>query len=394
MNSCPWSAVDWLNAGGKLTEHNPVLAQRLLKRGLLTLPDTGIGLYNLGISLHQQGRPAAAARAYSLALQQADSPGAQGHRNLALDLLLAGQFNEGWLRYEQRLERMNHRFFAQWMGVRWQGPSLHPPEQIHQLVLVSEQGFGDTLQFCRYALVLQQLGYEVKLFCQRQLTALLREGSGIGHVSDAMDAAEDPAHTAWVPLMSVPGLLNTHNGNVPLAEGYLRVDPIRVEHWKQQLQRQPGKRLVALHWQGNPGSEGSCYSRGRSMALSHWAPLMQVPDLEVVAIQKGDALAQRQQLPLPWVRGQAAVEASMDFRDTAAVLKHCDLLISADSAVVHLAGAMAVPTWVALKRVPEWRWGLSEHMTPWYHSLRLFRQQQADHWGSVVWSICRALGTQ
>ncbi len=129
------------------------------------------------------------------------------------------------------------------------------------------------------------------------------------------------------------------------------------------------------------------------MALQHWLPLAQCPGLELVSIQKGPGSEQLQQHPtLPWVAGQAAVSASLDFGDTAAILANCDLLISADSGVVHLAGAMGVPTWVALRWIPEWRWLLEGDNTPWYASVRLFRQPRDGDWASVVQRIVRELG--
>jgi len=130
------------------------------------------------------------------------------------------------------------------------------------------------------------------------------------------------------------------------------------------------------------------------MELAHWLPLAQVPGVEFVSIQKGLGSKQlEQQHDLPLVAGQAQVSSSLDFRDTAAVLAHCDLLISADSGVVHLAGALGVPTWVALRWVPEWRWLLHGEVSPWYRSVRLFRQSSDGDWGSVVEAIRRALAT-
>ena len=144
----------------------------------------------------------------------------------------------------------------------------------------------------------------------------------------------------------------------PYSKGYLSINAQRINSSRQKLTRTPVKKLIALHWQGNPWHEHSLYSRGRSLAFVRLLELRQLGDVEFVSIQKGEGSEQlRLNQGLTFVRGQAQVSASMDFLDTAAVLANCDLLISSDSAVVHLAGAMGIPTWLILRWIPEWRWG-------------------------------------
>ena len=163
------------------------------------------------------------------------------------------------------------------------------------------------------------------------------------------------------------------------------VDPKRIQRWQQLMPRQTGLRRVALHWQGNLKHEAKLYSRGRSMPFGALLPLTSIQNMEFVVVQKGDGLEQLDpEAGFDFAPGQEHLSASMDFRDTAAVLKSCDLLISADSGVVHLAGALGVPTWVGLRWIPEWRWRLQGITTPWYDSLRLFRQAHDGDWTSVV----------
>ena len=151
------------------------------------------------------------------------------------------------------------------------------------------------------------------------------------------------------------------------------------------MPRRTGLRRVALHWQGNPEHEGKVYSRGRSMPFDSLLPLASEEKTEFVVVQKGEGLKQlKPQTGFRFAPGQELLTASMDFRDTAAALISCDLLISADSGVVHVAGALGVPTWVALRWIPEWRWGLQGRTTPWYESLRLFRQPHDGAWTDVV----------
>lgn len=388
-----WDPATWVNRGGELLSSDPRLAQRLIARGLQGLPDQPIPWFNLGIALHQQGRIQAAIRAYRQALALPHAPEQEAQNNLSQDLLLSGHFAEGWERYETRLKspKYNHSYFEQLDGPAWQG--WRDPRPCRRLVLVAEQGFGDTLQFCRLALELQERGIEPLLFCQPALVELLRESSRLPCISSEAPPDWFDGHTRWCPLLSLPHRLQLNAEGIPSAEGYLGAQPERVDAWSRQLQREPGHRLVALHWQGNPKHEGSLYSRGRSMTLEQWQPLASIPGIEWVSIQKGAGSEQlKDGSPWPWVKGQTAVSASMDFRDTAAVLAQCDLLISADSGVVHLAGAMGVPTWVALRWIPEWRWGLNGQHTPWYRSVRLFRQPRDGAWQPVVEQIRDALG--
>lgn len=382
-----WSTEDWLNRGGELLSSDPALAQRLLARGICEAPDQPVAYYNLGISLHQQGRINAAIRAYQHCLGLPEAPRQQARNNLGQDLLLAGRWPEGWALYQHRFERKpgNYPLFQQHFGPPHRGP-FQPGQTV---VLMSEQGLGDTLQFCRFGLDLQALGLEVLLLSQPALVPLLREGSGLQRVEAQLAPADlSAAAISWLPLMDLPSQLHCQADQIPHAQGYLQAAPERIAFWGEHLQRKPGRRLIGLHWQGNPGHEGSLYSRGRSMEFRHWLGLNGLENVEFVSIQKGAGSEQLElNAGLPFVAGQEAVSASMDFRDTAAVLAHCDVLLSADSGVVHLAGAMGIPTWVGLRSIPEWRWGLAGDRTPWYASMRLFRQAHPGDWAGVVAAI-------
>lgn len=387
-----WSPAEWVCQGGELLSSDPRLAQRLIGRGILGIPEEAVAYYNLGIGLHQQRRLDAAIRAYGLALSLPGAPLKEATNNLAQDLMLNGAWQEGWRHYGQRFERRpgQHAFFEEHFGPAWGGPGDGAANQ--PLLLVAEQGLGDTLQFCRLALMLQERGHPVSLFGQTALLPLLRESSQLQQVLDRLDPADLPRGCRWFPLMSLAPLLLPQPRKIPYAAGYLQAHPKRVEAWGQRLQRRPGQRLIALHWQGNPGHENSLYSRGRSMQFEQWLPLAQLQGMEFLSIQKGAGSEQlRLDAGLPFVAGQGDFSATLDFRDTAAVLANCDLLLSADSGVVHLAGALGLPAWVALRWIPEWRWGLEGSSTPWYQSVRLFRQPRNGDWTSVVQAMATAL---
>jgi len=381
-----WQPLDWVNRGGELLASDPRLAQRLIGRGLRGIPGEPIAYFNLGIALHQRGRIAAAIRAYQTCLALPGAPREQAKNNLAQDLLLAGEFKAGWALYENRLKTAKHdnSYFESLAGIAWQG--FADPRPMQQLILVAEQGLGDTLQFCRLALRLQQqLGIRCLLFCQPALVPLLQQATDLWRVCAEIPPEAITPQTRWCPLMSLAQRLGLGSGFIPMAHGYLKAKPELVHTWAERLQRKPGKRLVALHWQGNPKHEKSLYSRGRSMAFEAWLPLAGLEGVEFVSIQKGAGSEQwRPDAGLPFVTGQASFNRSMDFLDTAAVLAQCDLLISADSGVVHLAGALGIPTWVALRWIPEWRWLLESSSSAWYKSVSLFRQPRDGDWRSVV----------
>ena len=257
---------------------------------------------------------------------------------------------------------------------------------------MSEQGFGDTIQFSRYALYLQRSGFDVTLLSQPALVPLLQEAVGLANVVDRLDLEGWQARCPlWIPLLDLLPCIQDQELWTPYSTGYLKIQAERINTWREKLCRTPGKQLIALHWQGNPGHENSLYSRGRSIPFKRLLGLHQLGDVEFVSIQKGPGSEQmRLNEGLTFVNGQEQVSKSMDFLDTAAILANCDLLISSDSAVVHLAGAIGTPTWLALRWIPEWRWGLKGEHTAWYNSVRIFRQPSDGDWKSTIQSMVAA----
>ena len=389
----PWSSSEWVNRGAQMLDKQPAVAQKIISKGIQLDPQEAISWFNLGIGLHQQGKINAAIRAYKHCLELPHNQQTElaATNNLAQDLLLNGNEREGWELYAARFKRKpgNYNLFTQAFGQPLKGQL-----KINQkIILMSEQGLGDTIQFARYAMFLQAKGYEVTLLSQPALVNLLNKYGALENVIDKLISKEhNSMNTCWLPLMDIGQKFPALNGTPPYANGYLNCKQADVDIWQKRLQRDPNKRLIALHWQGNPNHEGSLYSRGRSMAFDDWLELREIKDLEFVSIQKGSGSEQlKLDKGLNFVQGQAEVDATMEFCDTAAILKNCDLLLSADSGVVHLAGALGVPTWVALRWVPEWRWGLEGYTTPWYESLRLFRQAENGNWQGVVKAMMEKL---
>ena len=270
--SSSWTAHDWMNRGSELLDPDPWLAKRLLSRGLQLDPNEAIAWFNLGIGLHQQRRIPAAVRAYRhcLTLPHTKETEQAARNNLAQDLLLLGRWKEGWDHYAQRFGRKpgNHPLFESAFGPSHQGP-LDPSKPV---LLMSEQGFGDTVQFSRYALHLQQQGFDVTLLSQPALVPLLRDGIGLRQVVDQIECDQwaklDPI---WVPLLNLLPALQGRELWAPFSSGYLRVEAERIQQWSTLLRRKPKHQLIALHWQGNPEHE-HCSTRedDRSPSITCW----------------------------------------------------------------------------------------------------------------------------
>ncbi len=382
-----WSGVDWIMHGSLLSEQDPWLAQRIISKGIQIESNKAAAYFNLGIALHMQGRPEAAIRAYRTSLNMPDSPRKEALNNLSLDLLLIGKFQEGWKIYEERLKKEETEFFKYNLGNPWQGLSkLHDLPK--KLLLISEGGFGDTLQFCRFALVMQKSGVEVSLFCQNELVDLLQEGSEINNITNRYSKDELGPGTTWCHLLSMPGKLGINEENIPWEKPYIQVKSDRLFKWRKALKRKPNHLLIGLSWQGNPKSEIPLYMKGRSIPFQYFLELNKLKNVEFISLQKGDEKKQiEKHKSMHFVQGQSIFNNSIDFRDTAAIVAQCDLVISSDNGIVHLAGAMGKTTWVLLKWTAEWRWGLNKRHTNWYPNMRLFRQPRANDWGSVIEEI-------
>ena len=381
-----------MNQGSELLGADAWLAKRLLARGLKIEPTEATAWFNLGIGLHQQRRIDAAIRAYRHCLKLPHSKETEqaARNNLAQDLLLLGRWDEGWNHYRQRFARKpgNHPLFVKNFGPSHKGSITKE----RPVLLMSEQGFGDTLQFSRYAMYLQREGYDVTLLSQPALVPLLRDAVGIKQVKSQITKLEwEGRKPLWLPLLDLFTVLRAHEQWSLFRTSYLKIKKEQIHKWGAILKRNPKKRLIALHWQGNPEHEHSLYSRGRSIPFKKLKALSQLKNVEFVSIQKGAGSEQlTKDSGLKFVNGQEYVNHSMDFKETAAVLANCDLLISSDSAVAHLAGAMGIETWLALRWIPEWRWGLEGSKTCWYESVRLFRQPRDGCWENVIEDMIRA----
>jgi tetratricopeptide (TPR) repeat protein len=329
---------------------------------------------NLAATYAELGRHREALASFERAI--AIDPGrAEAHYGRALLLLLCGDYAEGWKEFEWRWQigaynAPAHRFSQpMWDGARIDGAVL----------LHAEQGFGDMLQLVRYAPKVAERCGAVILECPPALEPLLQGVEGAGRV--VVQGEPLPPFAAHLPMMSLPRIFGTTLGSIPWRGPYLHADPQRAVEWRRIVTAEAAAGLrVGLVWAGNPRN---WTDRGRSVSLESLAPLARASGAVFYSVQKGEAGAQAVSPPA----GMKIFDLTSrlrDFADTAALLSCLDLVISVDTAVAHLAGAMGIPTWVLLPHVPDWRYLLERSDSPWYPAMRLFRQDVAGDWAGVV----------
>ena len=354
-----------LQAQGKLDE-----AITCYRRTLELKPDFAQARINLGAALQAQGKLDEAMACYRRTLELKPDL-AEAHWNQSLLSLLTGDFQRGWAKYEWRwkTKQFQQRDFSQAL---WDGQVLEG----RAILLHAEQGLGDTIQFVRYAALVKQRGGAVIVECPKPLVSLLTSFAGIDRLVG--QGEEIPAFDFQAPLLSLPGIFHTVLRDIPAAIPYLFADADLVEHWRRELGGIAGFK-VGIAWRGSPAHVND---RARSLPLSCFETLASLPDIHLLSLQKGAGAEELQEARnhFPVTEAGSRLE---NFADTAALMMNLDLVITCDTAVAHLAGALGVPVWVALPLVPDWRWLLDRDDSPWYPTMRLFRQKKPRDWAGV-----------
>ncbi|GAB4137842.1 MAG: tetratricopeptide repeat protein [Planctomycetaceae bacterium] len=303
--------------------------------------------------------------------------------NRALAYLISGDDQQGWREYEHRWSLPNHRQ-PDFPQPRWKGEPLSG----RTVLLDWEQGLGDSLQFVRFAKIVQQQGGTVILRCQPPLATLLRKTPGIEQL--VADGEPLPDFDVYAPLMSLPFLLNLKTDSLPKCVPYVFAESELVKHWSPQIATENGFR-IGICWRGNPGHHRDQF---RSIPLAEFQTLSSVPHLRFFSLQKG-SLKQNEQHTAEMLSlidfGDQLDEQHGPFMDTAAIMQNLDLVITADTAVAHLAGAMGIPVCVLLCDIPEWRWQLKRTDSPWYPTMRLYRQTSLGDWSGVFQELATDL---
>ncbi|MGH6728113.1 MAG: tetratricopeptide repeat protein, partial [Pseudolabrys sp.] len=393
---------DALNSYDRALAANPNLAVALSNRGnalqkldrlddalvsydraIAVHPDYAEALCNRGTTLRRLNRYDEALANYAAAIAASPDHG-EAHFGMAAVLLLRGDFDRGWKEYEWRWHAARlHNLKRTLPQPQWLGQDKIADKTI---LVYSEQGYGDTIQFCRYVPLLAERGARVILQVREQLKELLTGIAGTTQVlSTEIPDSALPAFDVECPLVSLPLAFKTQLETIPSAVPYLRVSPQRLADWDARLgpRRRP---RIGLAWSGRTETLEESY---RSIPLSALLPLFGF-DATFVSLQK-DVLPNDVAVLNKRSNLLHFADEIRDFADTAAMISHLDLVISIDTAVAHLAGALAKPVWVMLISDPDWRWLLDRADCPWYPTARLFRQDDTRTWDGVITRVQAAL---
>ena len=349
-------------------------AEAAYRRALALDPGHADAHCNLGIALHDLGRldEAEACFGRALALEPAH---ANAHVNLGMTRLLKGDF-AGLRDYEWRWRTKDAPAARDYGAPQWRGEPLSGAT----ILLHAEQGFGDTIQFVRYARLVAARGGKIVLEVPAPLARLLAR---LPEAAAVIRAGEPVPPVAFhAPLLSLPLLCGTDLATVPADVPYLSADPALTQPWRERFAARPGRR-VGLAWAGRPSHPRD---RERSLAPEALAPLGEVPGLAFVSLQPRAG-----GMRLPPLAIDDAAPSFADFADTAAAIMALDLVVTVDTAVAHLAGALGKPVWVLLAAVPDWRWLIGRGDSAWYPAMRLFRQPRRGEWAPAIEAVKAAL---
>jgi tetratricopeptide (TPR) repeat protein len=351
-------------------------ALRVGKRAVELSPQDSRAFFNLAL-IHYERLELDEAVAVSDQALALDPEFAEAHFEKAEALLLAGRMAEGWESYEWRFKlKQAEGMLPKTDKPQWDGAPLLPG----RLLIIADQGFGDCIQFSRLLPWLVERAPAPVLACSHDLVPLLRQHAGLGKIITSWEHAG--AYDCYIPLSGLPRLAGITTENIPDTGAYLSVKPQLIESWREKLARlaPPGKRRIALVWAGRPTHKND---RKRTLKLSQFAPLFALPDIAVLTVQKGEQISQAGSYygAAPLLNLGPEIN---DFLDTMAILKNVEHLVTIDTSVAHIAGAIGVPTSLVLPHAPDWRWLLGRDDTPWYRSVRLYRQERAYDWSGVV----------
>jgi hypothetical protein len=361
------------------------------RRAAALAPADPLCLQNQAIvHYHRQELDAALACASGALRIDPSLPGA--HFARAEALLLRGDWAEGWEEYEWRFRiggaapLMPSSDLPQCNRPQWDGAPL----PAGTLLLIGDQGFGDVIQFARYIPWARDRCRDLAIACSADMIPLLRQVA-----PDALlfaGWADCPDHAAFCPLSGLPRLAGTRAETIPAPVPYLRADPVRVAHWAARLDGLVPRdmRRIRLIWAGRP-THGN--DRNRTVLLTDLAAIGRLPGIALLALQKGPKTGQAGawygRAPLINVGAEIG-----DYDDTMAILANIDCLVTVDTSVAHLAGAMGRPVWVMLPFAPDWHWLLGRDDTPWYPTMRLFRQTSVQRWDDVLQAVAAALARE
>lgn len=353
------------------------------KQAIKLDPDCPKPYFNMGIALKGQGKIDNAIDQYRRAITL-DPDYADAHWNLSLALLLKGNLKEGWEEYKWRFRKKGwERLYPYrhciplWDGNNFEGK---------RLLVHDEQGLGDTIQFVRYLPMLKALGGTVVFETRKPFLSLLKNFPGVDELAERSPLRANACGCDfYIPLLSLPGIFNTDLASIPAKVPYIQADPIKIDIWQNRLQSSCFK--IGIVWAGKPEHQND---HNRSIPLNAFAPISSIKGVALYGLQKGEAARQAGYTTGQFVKNFG--DKLDDFSDTAGLIYNLDLLISVDTAVPHLAGAMGKPTWLLIPSVmQDWRWLLDRNDSPWYPSVTLYRQQKSGEWDTEIGQMATTL---
>ena len=377
-----------LNPDNFVARHNMgVIQQRVgnfpasaahFKRATELAPGNALAHLNLGAVLRDLDRIDESIAHLQQALRIEPNLG-HAHMQLAWDWLLRGEFERGWREYEWRW-RCPGAQFPQFPQPVWDGSALGG----RTIMLHAEQGLGDSIQLVRYAALLARQGARVIVYCPQSLQKLLATAPGVS--AAVGDARKLGGFDCWCPMMSLPLRFGTNLATIPAEVPYLVADPAPATRWGEAMAGDPPGLRVGLCWAGNRANYNDV---NRSIPLPLLAPLARVPGVAFYSLQLGEDAPTK--APLAMIDRTSSIR---DFADTAALVSRLDLVISVDTAVAHLAGALGKPVWLLVPFAPDWRWLLERADSPWYPTMRIFRKRPMEAWPPMIEEVAEELRAQ
>ncbi len=332
-------------------------------------------LYQRGLTLFYAGRISEATNIFEHLTAEAPSE-AEAHFSLAMCYLIAGDLHNGWREYQWRLK--TERMAVPSTGAPyWKGESFSGKT----ILIIGDQGYGDAVQFVRYVRYIKARGGTVVLACHPELSRLLAGCAGVDRVISFHRSVspQDTLHQIQIPLLSVPHIFSPTIETIPAHVPYLHIPPDAGKEALAIINMQTNALRIGLTWAGRPTHLGD---RQRSMKLEQFNALFDIKGVKYFSLQKGEAANELKSIAKCTITDLDPYLG--DFADTAAAIQALDLVISVDTAVAHVAGALARPVWSLIPFVPDWRWMLNREDSPWYPTMRLFRQPKPGDWTPVI----------
>jgi len=380
----PEVLVNLGNAYSDLNEFDK--AVDFFKKAIDIKPDMIIAYLNLGHLYIERNNPDEALIYFKKALEK-DPNYAETHFNLGTTYLLTKDLKNGFKHYEwrDRVINIKHPKYIEINKPKWDGSSLKDKT----ILLCHEQGLGDTLQFARYLPELASVAKKVLFKPPVEMIDLFKRTDLNVEIIDNSIPVDQIECDCFTYLLSLPYYLKSTYDSIPLSEGYLKADPAKIKLYKEKYFNND-RFKIGIKWQGNPYG-----NKNRSIPFNLFLKLANITGVKLYSFQKGNGIEELDNIPKTKKSKLIDLGSTFnDFSDTAAALTNIDLLICNDTSLVHLAGAMNIKTWVLLPFIPEWRWFMDQTDSPWYKSVRLFRQKDGGNWEKVMKNVIQALKEQ